>query len=79
MYDTHSKVFTELSYKAGLISGAFADPDKMLEHLKKLGGQVGEYMHHYHIDPVKLHAAAMGMVEGEFDEPQEKPKKLWRQ
>lgn len=72
MYESNSKLFMELSYKSGLISGDFDDHDEMMEHLKKLANYVVEYMYHYKIDPVELHAAAMDVVRGRCDEPEKK-------
>lgn len=75
MYESDSKILMELSCKSGLISGDFDDHDDMMEHVKKLANYVVEYIYHYKVDPVELHATAMDIVGGKYNEPEKKPKK----
>ena len=63
MYKSREAVFTQYGFQAGRLSGEFTTEGGLTEYLESLASLMIEHLDFHHIEPTRLHDAALQTVE----------------
>jgi len=79
MYEKFQEAYTQMSFRAAMSSGAFEDQDEIQKYLMGVANLTAEFLHHYEVDPIEIHKAAMDLAGSKCDQPEEKTgSKSWK-